>query len=199
MSAMATSTNPGLATTTRGVGAARAFDLLVDGFNALGTLLIVGLAVLVNADVFGRALLNNPIAGVPEIAGLAIVAIVFLQVPYCLRDSHLTRSEAFLDKLLARRPAAAIALDALYHLLGAAVFAIVAYAAWGMTAKAWTGDEYEGAQGVFMIPVWPVKLVVLVGSIAVVLQYLRVAAARAKALRQRDWGQVKTFAAGEEL
>ena len=43
------------------------------------------------------------------------------------------------------------------------------------------------------------KLVVLVGSFAVVLQYVRVAAARLRALRRRDWGQVKTFAAGEEL
>lgn len=177
----------------------RAFDRLLDWSNTAGTLLIVALGLLVNLDVFGRAIFTRPIAGVPELAGLAIVVIVFLQVPYCLREAHLTRSEAFLDKVLARRPALALALDALFHLVGAAMFCVVAYASFGMTEKAWTGGEYEGAQGVFMIPVWPVKLVVMLGSAAMALQYLRVAARRIGALRHGDLGSVRSFASGEEL
>jgi len=177
----------------------RSFDTVIDVFNAAGTLLIVALALLVNADVFGRALFNAPLAGVPELAGLTIVVIVFLQVPFCLRDAHLTRSEAFLDKLLQRHPALALALDAVYHLMGALVFAIIAYAAVGMTERAWTGGEYEGAHGVFTIPVWPVKAVVLIGSAAVAVQFLRVAFARFASLRRGDTAAVTTFAAGEEL
>ncbi len=177
----------------------RLFDGSIDVFNAVGTLLIIALAVLINADVFGRALFNHPIAGVPEVAGLTIVAIVFLQVPFCLRDSHLTRSEAFLDKMLKRKPSLALGLDALYHLIGAAVFGIIGYAAVAMTERAWTGGEYEGAQGVFMIPVWPVKAVVLLGSAVVTIQFLRIAAARIAALWRGDTAAVTTFAAGEEL
>jgi TRAP-type C4-dicarboxylate transport system permease small subunit len=177
----------------------RLSDRLLAWANAAGTLLIVALGLLVNADVFGRALFNAPIVGVPELAGLAIVAIVFLQVPYCLRHAHLTRSEAFLDKLFLRRPAAAVSLDLAFHLIGAAVFAVIAWAGWGLTAKAFSGGEYEGAQGVLMIPVWPVKLIVCLGALTMALQYLRLAWARAVALRRHDYAGMSSFAAGEEL
>ena len=176
----------------------RWFDRGIDICNAAGTLLIVALALLVNVDVFGRAIFNAPIAGVPELAGLTIVAIVFLQIPYCLRDLHLTRSNAFLDKLQKRRPQLALVLDSFYHLLGSAIFAIIAYAAWNITVKAWIGDEYEGAQGVFMIPVWPVKALVLLGSFVIMVQFLRVAFSNIAAMRRGEVG-VRTFAAGEEL
>jgi TRAP-type mannitol/chloroaromatic compound transport system permease small subunit len=176
----------------------RWFDNGIDICNAAGTLLIVALGLLVNVDVFGRAIFNAPIAGVPELAGLTIVAIVFLQIPYCLRHLHLTRSDAFLNKLLKRRPQLALALDSAYHLLGSATFAIIAYAAWNITVKAWTGNEYQGAQGVFMIPVWPVKAVVVLGSFAMMVQFLRVAFSNIGAICRGEVF-VTTFAAGEEL
>jgi TRAP-type C4-dicarboxylate transport system permease small subunit len=175
------------------------FDRLVALSNASGTLLIVALGLLVNADVFGRALFNAPIVGVPEMAGLSIVAIVFLQIPYCLRHAHLTRSEAFLDKVYARSPAMAVGLDLLFHLIGAAMFLVIAWAGWGLMAKAWTANEYEGAQGVLMIPVWPVKAIVFGASLVMAAQYLRDAWARLQALRSGDYTAVSSFAAGEEL
>lgn len=159
----------------------RAFDALVSTMNAGGTLLIAGLAVLINADVIGRALWSRPLAGVPEIAGLAIVAIVFLQIAYCARGGYLTRSEALLLRLQSVRPAAAAALDGFHHLVGAALFAILAAAAWVLFRKAWVGNEFDGAPGVIMIPVWPVKLIVAVGAACMALQLLRMAVFRLRA------------------
>ncbi len=42
-------------------------DAISTALNVIGTLLILGLVVLVNADVLGRNLFLAPISGVPEI------------------------------------------------------------------------------------------------------------------------------------
>jgi hypothetical protein len=41
--------------------------------------------------------------------------------------------------------------------------------------KAWRIDEYVGAQGDFMAPVWPVKLIILIGCAAGAIQFLLMA------------------------
>jgi hypothetical protein len=65
-----------------GVSASRRswFGIFTMVLNIVGTLLIIVMAVAVNADILGRELFNRPIAGVTEFVGLAIVAIVFLQM-----------------------------------------------------------------------------------------------------------------------
>jgi TRAP-type mannitol/chloroaromatic compound transport system permease small subunit len=150
-----------------------AFDSLVSAMNACGTLVIALLAVLINADVFGRALFRHPLPGVTEAAGLAIVLIVFLQIAYCARGGYLTRSDALLARLGTRRPAAAAVLDGMHHLVGSVLFAILAGSAWLLFRKAWLGNEFEGAPGVIMIPVWPVKLVVALGAACMAIQLAR--------------------------
>ena len=50
--------------------------------NAIGTLWIFMLMLLISADVLGRELLGTPIRGVTEIISLSIVAIVFLQLAF---------------------------------------------------------------------------------------------------------------------
>ena len=42
--------------------------------------------------------------------------------------------------------------------------------------KAWRIDEYVGAQGDFMAPVWPVKLIILIGCAAGTIQFILMAA-----------------------
>jgi len=161
--------------------------------NAFGTVLILVLSILINSDVLGRAIFNFPLPGVPEIAALAIVAIVFLQVAYCTRGGHLTRSDAFLSKLHQFYPRCAVALDAIHYFLGAIVFAIIAYSATSLAWKAWGGHEYEGALGVFTIPVWPVKAIVSIGSLVVVLQMLRMVWDRYRIIRDGHSALSKTF------
>ena len=72
-------------------------DYITSVLNIAGTLLIVGVMILVNSDVIGRGMFNAPISGVPEIVSMSIVAIVFLQVAQAFRKGRLTRSEAFIN------------------------------------------------------------------------------------------------------
>ena len=44
-----------------------------------------------------------------------------------------------------------------------------------MFTKAWRIDEYVGAQGDFMAPVWPVKLIILIGCAAGAIQFMLMA------------------------
>ena len=85
---------------------------LMQAMNALGTLWILALMVLINSDVIGRNLFNAPILGVPEMTSLSIVGIVFLQLADTLRCGRFTRAEILLDSLKRRRPAAADLLQA---------------------------------------------------------------------------------------
>ena len=53
---------------------------LIKAMNALGTLWIFALVVLLNTDVLGRNFFGKPLLGVPEILSISIVGIVFLQL-----------------------------------------------------------------------------------------------------------------------
>ena len=52
------------------------FGRLVGGMNALGTVWIIGLMLLINSDILARGALNAPIAGVAELVSFSIVGIV---------------------------------------------------------------------------------------------------------------------------
>ena len=90
----------------------RSLSKLVVALNSLGTILIFGLMVLINQDVFSRFLFNAPIDGVTEMVELSIVTIVFLQLGDAVRSGRLTRSDGLFKRLLRDKPN-------LGHLLGA--------------------------------------------------------------------------------
>ena len=54
--------------------------------NAIGTVGILLLMVLVNADILGREMFSTPVRGTTELLALSIVAIVFLTIILPNRD-----------------------------------------------------------------------------------------------------------------
>ncbi len=143
--------------------------------NAVGTVWIFLLMVLINADIFGREALDAPIRGVTELVSLSIVGIVFLQLAHTLWAGRLTRSDALLNHLLRTRPWLGHGLSALYNLIGAVLFAIIFHASVPYFQTAWEIDEYVGAAGDFTAPVWPIKLIILIGCAATAIQFLLLA------------------------
>ncbi|WP_372000573.1 TRAP transporter small permease subunit [Tistrella mobilis] len=148
--------------------------------SAVGTAWILVMMVLVNADVLGRAAFAAPLRGVPEFVGLSIVGIVFLQAGHALASGRFTRSDALLDRLAAARPRAAAALDVVHHLAGAAFFGILAWALWPRLLRAIEAGDYVGAAGDFTLPVWPIRALMIGGSVLVIGLYLILAAAAAR-------------------
>lgn len=136
---------------------------LVSAMNALGTLWILALMVLINLDVFGRNLMDAPVRGVTELVSLSIVGIVFLQLGDTLRTGRFTRADILLDRLKHTRPALADALHALYHTVGLALMVVILVASWEPLVESVRIREYVGAIGDFQAPVWPVRLITLLG------------------------------------
>ncbi len=145
-------------------------DSLTTGLNVLGTLLIVAVMILVNADVIGRGLFNKPVSGVPEIVSMSIVAIVFLQIAQTFRQGRVTRSEAMLGFIQKHTPRLRLALDLLFSVAAIALIWQILSASTPLFIKAWVRNTYEGTIGDFTAPIWPVKLIILIGSSALLVQ-----------------------------
>lgn len=150
--------------------AASAVDAVTSVLNVTGTLLIVGLVFLVNTDVIGRAAFAAPLSGVPEMVSLSIVAIVFLQVAEAFRRGRMTRSDALLMALGRRSARGRAALELCFALAAGAITAILFSASLPLFEKAWARGTYTGTVGDFTAPVWPVKLILLIGCTALLAQ-----------------------------
>jgi TRAP-type mannitol/chloroaromatic compound transport system permease small subunit len=150
-------------------------DKVFGAMNALGTLWILALMVLMNLDVAGRNLFGAPVRGVTEMVSLSIVGIVFLQLADTLRTGRFTRADVLLDQLKKRSPAMSDALQALFHLVGLGLMVVILLASWQPLAEAVRIREFVGAVGDFQLPVWPVRLITLLGLLATALCFLLLA------------------------
>ncbi len=148
------------------------FGSIISAMNNMGTFWVFILLVIINLDIAGRTLFNRPVRGVPEIVALSIVACVFLQIPHTLKVGRLTRSDILLDWLEIKCPMFKHLLEGIYSLTGAVLMAILFRNSIKLFTKAWRIGEYVGAQGDFMAPVWPVKLIILIGCVAGVIQFI---------------------------
>jgi TRAP-type mannitol/chloroaromatic compound transport system permease small subunit len=153
------------------------FGRLTAGANGVGTVGIVALMLLINADVFRRFLFDSPIAGVPEMVSLSIVGIVFLQVGHTLRMGRFIRSDMAIGRLLAARPRAGHAVQAAHHATGAVLSALLLYFSAGSFVDIWRSGETVGTFGVFEAPVWPVALIIVFGCVMMLVQFVAYAAA----------------------
>ena len=153
---------------------------LTGAMNALGTLWILALMVLINVDVAGRNLFAAPLRGVPELIALSIVGIVFLQLADTLHRGRFTRAEVLLGRLQQTRPVVADLLHALYHAVGAGLMLVILWASWTPLVESVRIREYTGAIGDFQAPVWPIRLITLVGLGVTALCYALLLAADLK-------------------
>ena len=150
------------------------FARLIGVMNAAGTVWIILLMLLINADIFGRSFLSNPIAGVPELVSFSIVGIVFLQLAHTLRSGAMTRSDVLLGVLERRAPRARFALLAAFHLAGGVLLLMIAWKYWPSVAAAWQHPErnFMGNPGLFTIPQWPLFILVFLGIAATAIQFV---------------------------
>jgi TRAP-type mannitol/chloroaromatic compound transport system permease small subunit len=151
---------------------ARLFGHLTEVLNTLGTLWILALMLLINADVVGRSVFSRPIAGVPEIVSLSIIGIVFLQLASTLRAGRMTRSDMLLNALERRAPRVMRGIDFLFNLAGVYIVSVIFFASYPRFTTAVARNEFVGAIGHFTAPTWPIKLVLLIGAAALALQFL---------------------------
>ena len=148
------------------------FGRLVDGFNAVGGVLIGLVMLLTVADVAARNTIGKPIEGVADLVGASVIMIVFSQLASTLRHNRMSRADLFIDPLLLRRPAVGHALRAAFGLVGVFVCGVLVYATWPKLLDSWTSDEFMGVEGIFTAPLWPMRACIVAGALLTLLQYL---------------------------
>lgn len=142
------------------------------GLNAVGTVWVAALTVLICADILGRVLFSLPITGVPEIVKISIVAIVWLQIPHTLRTGGHLRSDIVLRRLSVRGRAI---VNLFAYALGALIFGLLVFSGWDTMILAWELGEFEGEHPV-RVPTYPLRSIVLLGAGLTCLQFLLMAA-----------------------
>lgn len=146
-------------------------------FAAVGSLMIVVIMLLINADVFGRFVFNAPVPIVAEIVSVTIVSVVFLQLGDAIRAGRMIQSDMWLSRLARRSPRGATALSALHHIVGAVMLGILAWYIWQPTLASFSPHRTVGIRGVMTLPLWPFYLAVFAGAALAFVQYVATALA----------------------
>ncbi len=145
-------------------GLSRVANSLAIASNALGTLVVLGLVVVLNVDVIARGFFSSPIPGTYEMVQFSVVLIVFLQLADVVRVDRLTRSDGFLNLLHGKRPALTANLRRIINAISAIFMGLIAYITFPEFLHMWATQDYFGVPGLFTLPWWPVKLVISLGT-----------------------------------
>ncbi len=141
-------------------GAARLMSGVAQAANAAGTLVVLGLVVLINSDVVSRNAFNAPFRGTYEMVQFLMVMIVFLQLPDVVRINRLTRSDGFLGLLADRRPGIARFFARIIDTAAAIFMGLITWAMWPEFQRSWAEGNYFGTPGIFTAPYWPIHLAI---------------------------------------
>lgn len=132
--------------------------------NAIGTLVVLGLVLIVNFDVVARGIFHAPFRGAVEVVQFSMVLIVFLQLPDVVRVNRLTRSDGLLAVLGDRHPRLANSMARTIDLISAVFMGLIVLTVWPDFIENWESADYFGTPGIFTAPWWPVKLVILMSA-----------------------------------
>lgn len=145
-------------------GLSRVANTLAIAANAMGTLVVLALVVLLNIDVILRGLFSAPLKGTYEMVQFSVVLIVFLQLADVVRVDRLTRSDGFLNLMHGRSPNLTANLRRIINAVSAIFMGLIAYITYPEFLKMWATNDYFGVPGLFTLPWWPVKLVITFGT-----------------------------------
>lgn len=144
--------------------------------NAIAAVWVLLMMFAVVVDILGRFVLNTPIAGTTELVTLSVVSVLYLQLAYTLRTGAMTRSDALINRLIARRPRVGYALNILFYIAGVVLMGAIISIAWPKWLDTYNSNYYVGVVGVFTFPDWPRQLIVFIGCTLTGLQFLMLAA-----------------------
>jgi tripartite ATP-independent transporter DctM subunit len=162
-------------TITNGVAQrlANVFASLIGWMNAAGVAWIFALMFLICADIAGRTLFDSPIQAVPEIVAFSLVASVFLQLASAVQMHRLTHAEVLLDYISQRKPQAGQMLRFIAAAMGAFVLAVIAIGTLPDFWRAFRTSEFTGVEGIYTLPISPIKFTVVLGSTIATFEFLR--------------------------
>lgn len=146
----------------------RAYGRILGLFAVIAGVSAFAIMWLVDANVLGRKLLNQPVLGSVEISQALLVICIMLGMPYAQVNGVHLRVTLIIGHAPRRLGEVLYGLAAL---AGCAVFALLAWSSYGFALRAWNvGEEVWGASVRF--PLWPVKAMIPLGAGLLSLQFL---------------------------
>jgi TRAP-type C4-dicarboxylate transport system permease small subunit len=128
------------------------------------------LAFYILVDVVGR-FFGFPLRGTHEVVKNSIVMIAFMQAAYCVLSRSMLRAD-FILHLLGGKTERII--NSVGYILGAVFFAALFVGTVEPTWHAIITGEFEG-EGALRVPTWPARVVVLLTSVLLVVNYAMLA------------------------
>lgn len=138
--------------------------------NAIASIWVFILMLIIGYDVLGRYFFNSPLSGTPEIAANSIVAIAWLHFPYVLMKKRHINTNVISRKF---SPRLRKVISVMGNTAGVIIFTILLKSAWPLFTKSFTSGEWEGVAGGFHVPIAPIRFLLIVGSLALAGEYLR--------------------------
>jgi TRAP-type C4-dicarboxylate transport system permease small subunit len=160
----------------------RGLDWISKALLVLASMLAFALCFVVVTDVTGRVLFNKPFQGTPELVSSSIVIICYLQCAYAIRSGGMLETDAIMVHF---PPRLRSVFSVVSSLLGVLLFGLVFWGSLDGLDHAIQSGEYEG-EGALRVPMWPVRLTVLVGSGLAVLAYVLLALRHLGAARRGE-------------
>ena len=140
--------------------------------NGAGVVWVFALTFLICADITGRTLFDRPLQAVPEIVALSLIACVFLQLAFAVDGARLTRADIFLSQIRQRSAGMAGGLERFFAIAGALVLLAMTAGAWPDFLRAFRTSEFVGVEGIYTLPITPIKFIVVLGAVTAAVSCL---------------------------
>lgn len=146
------------------------FGRLISLMNGAGVVWFFALMFLICADIIARTFFDSPIRGVAEMVSLSLVASIFLQLAFAMHGERLTRAEFLLNRIKSADSKLASDWSGLIAVVSLAICLAIAIGIGPDFVRAFRTQEFAGVQGLFAIQVWPIKLLILLGSVVAAIE-----------------------------
>jgi TRAP-type C4-dicarboxylate transport system permease small subunit len=92
----------------------------------------------------------------------------------------MTRADFLIHAVTKRSARTGHAMEAMFLVIGLLVMLVIAWSGWKPLTDAYRAREFFGVQGLFTIPTWPIRAVIVFGSLLTAIVYVVQAASELK-------------------
>lgn len=135
--------------------------------NVIGAILVVGMMLLIVADVTGRYFFNRPVQGTMELTIFIMVGMVFLTIGYTQGIKAHIKIEILAERMSFRMRKV---FELVTCVLGLGIYGLIAWQGVMLALDSWKYHEYT--DGLIPFPTLPAKLTVPIGSILLCLRFI---------------------------
>jgi TRAP-type C4-dicarboxylate transport system permease small subunit len=134
-------------------------------FGVIAALLIVGIMFSTAADVLSRQLTGSSIPGVVEYSEVLLAGLVFLGLAYAQRTGAHIGVDLFTDRM---RPRVGHVVRAVGLVIAIAMLLWMTYETTVVAIRSFEVGEFRF--GLVPVPIWPVRMVIPLGLVALLLE-----------------------------